>query len=453
MTPSLSFARSALAVAAALTFSASVTFAAGLPAPLTDADFPTHANQDAKVELGKLLFWDKILSGKQNISCAGCHHAFAGTGDGLSLPVGAGGVGIGVTRVPGVEVEDRVPRNAPFIFNMAANGITTMFHDGRVSRDAGQPSGFKSPAGLALPAGLDTPMAVQAMFPVTSNAEMAGPDEVGNPQGQLAAAPTDFTAIWELIAQRLRDIPEYVDMFIEAFDDIAEAADIEYFHAANAIGAFEDVEFRSINTPFDRALRGSPSAMSSEARRGMRLFFGRAGCSTCHSGSLLTDEGFHAIAMPQIGQGKGDPAPGGDNFADLGLGRETGDPADNYKFRTPTLRNVALTAPYGHDGAYATLEAVIRHHLDPVNSLEAYDTSQAVLPTNPGVFEPDDFGHHNNATNRAAIAAANTLAPINLRERHISDLLAFMQALTDPAALDLRDTVPASVPSGLPVFD
>ena len=151
-----------------------------IPSAVTDADFRDGGSPDmAKVELGKQLFWDKELSGNQNISCATCHHAFAGTGDGLSLPLGEGATGLGIFRQTPAEgeagaVHERVPRNAPHIFNIGATEFSTMFHDGRVMKDDTHAKGFISPAGDDLLPGLENAIAVQAMFPVTSGTEMAG---------------------------------------------------------------------------------------------------------------------------------------------------------------------------------------------------------------------------------------------------------------------------------------
>ena len=131
----------------------------------------------AKVLLGRMLFHDKELSGNRNISCATCHHALADTGDGLSLAVGEGGRGLGVTRDTGGgsdAIHERVPRNAPPVFMLGATEVTRLFHDGRIEVDAEFPSGFRSPANHRLPEGLENILAVQAMFPVTSGAEMAG---------------------------------------------------------------------------------------------------------------------------------------------------------------------------------------------------------------------------------------------------------------------------------------
>lgn len=419
--------------------------------PAEDSDFyEDGAHPPARVELGRNLFFDKILSGNLNISCASCHHPLAGTGDGLSLPVGEGGAGLGVTRDTGYGIDaihERVPRNAPPVFNLGAREFTRMFHDGRVEEDPAELSGFKSPAGDQLPAGLDNVLAAQAMFPVTSGAEMAG--QAGeNAQADAAAAGqlAGPGGVWDLIAQNLRAIPAYVELFRDAFPgDILAAGDIRFFHAANAIAAFEASAWRFDNSPFDRYLRGDPKALSTQARLGMNLFYGNAACDACHSGTFQTDHEFHAIAMPQIGPGKGQNLEGYlDGHDDFG--REA------YTFRTPSLRNVALTAPYGHSGAYDTLEAVVRHHLDAENSLHAYDGAQAALPSSSDLDELD-FIVMRDPVRRNAIADANELDPVALSEKEIQALLAFLHALTDPDALDMRKDVPASVPSGLPLGD
>ncbi len=425
-----------------------------LPQPVADGDYYDAGQPDeGKVELGRLLFFDKILSGNENISCATCHHALTDTGDGLSLPVGEGAGGLGVTRDLGSgpdAVHERVPRNAPPVFNLGAKQFVHLFHDGRVAPDASQPSGFLSPAADQLPDGLDNVLAVQAMFPVQSGTEMAG--QPGENDQADAAAAGDLAGpdgVWALIADRLRAEPDYVDRFVAVYPDVSGAADVTYVHAANAIAAFEAAAWRMDQSPFDRYLRGDRRALSSRARRGMRLFYGRAGCGDCHAGKFQTDHGFHAIAMPQIGPGKGDGPDGRDDF---GRERVTGDPADRYRFRTPTLRNVALTGPWGHAGAYDTLRAVVDHHLDPVAALERYDRSQAVLPSRPDL-DALDFVVMDDPARVAAIAAANELAPVRLRERDVDDLIAFLHALTDPRALDLRRDVPRSLPSGSPLAE
>jgi cytochrome c peroxidase len=425
-----------------------------LPKPVTGADYLDGGRSSpAKVELGRLLMFDKILSGNRNIACATCHHPLAWTGDGLSLSVGEGGRGLGVTRDLGSgadAVPERVPRNAPFVFNLGARDVVVLFHDGRVAVDPTQPSGFRTPAGDALPLGLENVLAAQAMFPVTSTTEMAGqPGE--NPIADVAAAGdlAGPSGVWAQLARRLQEVPEYVTRFGAAFADVRDAGDITFVHAANAIAAFEATAWRADDSPFDQYLRGRRAAMSARAKRGMKLFYGKARCAECHAGIFQTDQEFHAIAMPQIGPGKGH---GPDGHDDYGREAVTGNAADRYRFRTPSLRQVVMTAPYGHDGAYATLEAIIRHHLDPASALERYDPSQARLPSRADLDAVDRIAHA-DAARRAALAAHNELEPRFLTKGEIAHLVDFLDALSDRRHLDLARDVPRAVPSGLPVFD
>jgi cytochrome c peroxidase len=463
----------------------------GLPAPVTDADFRAGgAPYPAKVELGRLLFFDKVLSGNRNISCATCHHPTLGTSDGLALPLGEGPRGLGPDRRPGstiVEgVLERVPRNSPALFNLGAHEFTRMFHDGRVEVDeeGHYVSGFISPARFKLPEGLDSALAAQAMFPPTSPAEMAGQqgeNEIADARARNEVAGPD--GVWERLARRLRDIPEYVDRFRAAYpEQIHDPGDITFVHAANAIAAFEGQAFRADESPFDRFLRGTGD-LPDDARRGAALFYGKADCASCHSGKFQTDHEFHAIAMPQIGPGKSDgwnsaywSATGHKAFPeDFGRGRVTSRPDDHYKFRTPSLRNVAITGPWGHAGSYTTLEDVVRHHLDPVRALSSYEVPDDLLPPLDGVVEetasgstlrqawmPDgrragflrrDGWVQSTPALRNLIAGANELKPIELTDEEIADLVAFLECLTDPRSLDMSDLVPASVPSGLAVED
>jgi len=248
-----------------------------LPDPLQDQDFA--AASELKIELGKQLFFDKILSGNLNISCATCHHPFAGTGDGLSLSVGEGARGTGVARDTGTgldAVHERVPRNAPAIFNLGALEFTTLFHDGRIQPDPDSPGGIASPAGTQLPFGLDNALAAQAMFPVTSGTEMAGqPGE--NPIADAAASGmlAGPDGVWEQLAERLRGIDGYVTQFIAAFDDISDAQDIRLVHAANAIAAFEAVAWRSPGA------RMTVHSIDSCGARGMRSAASRCRGCTC----------------------------------------------------------------------------------------------------------------------------------------------------------------------------
>lgn len=463
-----------------------------LPEPVTDRDYYDDAQPASdKVELGRMLFFDKILSGNRNISCATCHHPAFGSGDGLALPLGEGAIGLGTDRQtgsdPAAAVAGRVPRNSPGLFNLGAREFERLFHDGRVETDPHGyfEGGFVTPAKWKLPSGLDNPLAAQAMFPVTSPMEMAG-NKGENPVADAislnnAAGPG---GAWELLATRLQAIPEYVDLFRRAYpDEVREAGDITFVMAANAIAAFETMAFRADDAPFDRYLRGDADSLTGDEKRGMRLFYGEAGCGTCHSGKFQTDHEFHAIAMPQIGPGKADgrdPSYWNETginavLEDFGRGRVTVRPADNYKFRTPSLRNVATTGPWSHAGAYDSLAAVVRHHLDPVASLHAYELDEALLPplgevveltasgsrlsqgfmaeTRRNEFARSDSWVQENDALRQRIADANELTPMALADEDVRALVAFLHTLTDPIAARLDALVPASVPSGLPVED
>ena len=251
-------------------------------------------------------------------------------------------------------------------------------------------------------------------------------------------------------AERLRGIDEYVARFMAVYG-LSGPDDISFVHAANAIAAFESVAWRADNSAFDRYLRGDKKALSPAQLSGMRIFYSKnkGGCAACHSGPFQTDHSFRAIAVPQIGPGKGDGWSGREDF---GRERVTGRPADRYKFRVPSLRNVALTAPYGHSGAFGSLEAVARHHLDAPGSLERYDRSQARLPQRDDLAALD-FLVMDNPQLRAEIAAAAEIPSRYLSKDEFSDLLEFLHALTDPGSIDLRDDVPHQVPSGIPLAE
>ena len=181
-----------------------------LPSPISDADFHTFDAQ--QVALGQLLFYDKILSGNENIACATCHHHSLNSADGLSLGIGEGGVGLGTERTAGAgadEVHARVPRNAPALWNLAHKGVESVFHDGRLSIGNDFGNGFNSPARENLPTGLATIIAAQALFPPTSDTEMAGQSG----ENDVAdATEKGMHLVWPILAKRVGDIPEYADL-------------------------------------------------------------------------------------------------------------------------------------------------------------------------------------------------------------------------------------------------
>ena len=434
-----------LGVVVAILGLALATLARGqdLPLPRADARFGEHGEEE--VRLGRLLFYDPILSGNRNVSCATCHHPRFGTSDGVSLGIGDGGIGLGPERRidPANQPERRIARNAPALFNLGAGEFTRLFHDGRLEADPARKGGIRTPMGEAMEEGFASVLAAQAMFPVVSGDEMAG--HRGENEISRAVSRgliTGAGGAWDLIARRVEAIPEYRARFDAV---IGQGRPVRFTDIANAIAAFVATEWRADNSLFDRYLRGE-ATLPQPALRGMRLFYGRAGCAACHSGQFQTDHDFHAIAMPQIGPGKA--AEFESHHRDIGRMRVTGRSEDAFRFRTPSLRNVTHTAPYGHDGAYATLEGVVRHHLDPETVLKSYDPGQAILPEFPNAVDvwvlarPDET---------AKIAAANTLAPRSLSAGNIRDLLAFLESLTDHESLEGRLGIPDRVPSGLAV--
>lgn len=416
------------------------------PKPLVNADYRAHSA--AEVTLGQLLFWDAELSGNRNISCGTCHHPRFGTGDGVSLSLGEGGTGLGPARrtAPTNLPEQRIPRNAPALFNLGILDLRSVFHDGRIEADATRASGFRTPLEDEMVSGFASLLSAQSMFPVLSPDEMAGhysENEISKAvrTGQL----TGPNGAWEKIAARITAIPAYKAQFAVVYPDIAAGRPIHFTDISNAMAAFVSVEWRSDTAPFDAWLRGT-APLPALAAQGADLFYGAAGCSACHSGPLLTDQGFHAMGSPQLGPGKGERFEAAQR--DIGRMRVTNKAADAYAFRTPSLRNVTATAPYGHAGGHSDLRAFLMYHADPAAGLDAY-TPQAVLAE----FAPakPDWTVANDPTEIAAIKHAIQQPPRPLTNPEADAILAFLDSLTDPTAIAGRLGIPAAVPSGLPI--
>ena len=420
--------------------------AAELPDPAQADTFPTALAES--VLLGRDLFFDPILSGNRNISCATCHHPSMASGDDMSLSIGEGGVGLGAARKadPNNPPAARIPRNAPALFNLGAAEFTTLFHDGRVQRDEDARFNIAMPDGFTLERPVKSVLAAQASLPITSHEEMAGaPGE--NPVADALAADRVHGSDggWQMLADRVQAIPGYRQRFtwLNGNSDPLHITDI-----GNVIGDFIAFEFRSTNSAFDAFLRGDDAVLSNDQRRGMSLFYGKADCASCHSGLFQTDHQFHALGLPPIGPGKGH---GPSGYADHGRAAVTGKQEDLYRFRTPSLRNVTLTAPYGHNGAYATLEDMIRHHTDPLTFLAEYTVDKARLHplTRPG--PAPDTAALEDFDEMLRIGMSVEIEPVPLSDNEISAILAFLTALEDPRALQGRLGVPAAVPSGLPL--
>lgn len=255
-----------------------------------------------KVNLGRLLFFDPILSATRSVACATCHHPQHGWADGRVTPLGVYAKGLGPKRHRS-EPADIAPirRNTPTILNVAFNGIqldktfdpsqSPMFWDNR-----------------------ETSLEAQVLHPIRNREEM---------RGHVCSEPEAVPAM----LQRLRAIAEYRRMFEDAF-----GSEIDIKSLTGAIAAYE----RSLITPdtaFDRYMRGDTTAMTGAQKHGMEVFH-RAGCSLCHNGSMLSDYKLHAIGLN-----------------DEQTRREA--------FRTPSLRQLRHTAPYMHHGEIRTLDEVL----------------------------------------------------------------------------------------------
>ena len=356
--------------------------------PVSSSAIPSI--NDPIAQLGKRLFFSKSLSGNEDTACVSCHHPQLGGGDNLSLPIGVDAVvaellgpgprgGLGRLHRTGAADFDggpTVPRNAPTTFNIAFWN-TFMFHDGRIEKNAD--NSIRTPDvahGTGDPNAGQNLVQAQARFPLTSKEEMKGfAHEDKNNQG-----------FREFIAQRLggygagadplRNNVYWLDKFRVAFKQPLASAEslITEKNIAFAIGEYQRSQ-RFIATPWRHYVRGNHSALSASAKRGAVLFMkskkhGGADCASCHSGDFFTDEAFHNIGMPQMGRGKGD---GAGKEEDFGRFRETKLAVDKFAFRTPSLLNVEMTGPWGHTGAYTTLESVVRHHLEPHHSVANYD--------------------------------------------------------------------------------
>lgn len=313
-----------------------------------------------KYDLGKKLFFDKIVSGNNNISCATCHDSSMGTGDNLPLSIGAGAKGLGTTRAgSGNQI---IPRNAPPLYNL--HDMSFMFWDGRVSFDnfefiTPEPGlNGENPILKNITDALDDALSAQALFPPTSHTEMRGSNN------ELANAKSN-PEVWNLIMDRLLGIAEYRRLFQKAFPKMKM---FNIGHFGSALSHFQRHEFAVTNTPWDKYLRGDLNSLSANEKMGAEVFFTTGRCVVCHSGSRFGGSSFRNIAAPHIG-------PGQDiHKNDEGRFLITQKPRDLYRFKTPMLRNVAKTAPYFHSGAYNSLESVINHYANGTRSLDNYNS-------------------------------------------------------------------------------
>ncbi|MDB5932964.1 MAG: hypothetical protein JWQ01_308 [Massilia sp.] len=292
------------------------------PLPLAGVD----ASSPARIALGKKLFFDARLSGDGSVSCASCHQPERAFSDGLAVAKGIG--------------QRLGTRNTPSLLNVAFN--RSQFWDGR-----------------------------------RPDLESQAIDPLVNPREHGLRDPQALLAI-------LRGEPDYAAAFGSAFPARADPIDIE--RVAQALAGFERTLLAG-NSPFDRYFfKGEKAALSPAAARGLALFRQEAHCASCHvidtAHAMFTDDKFHSLGMglrrlgpdlaritlrlvnaKESGASVDQTVLTDDEIAALGRFAVTLDPADIAKFRTPSLRNVAQTAPYMHDGSVATLEEAVELEL------------------------------------------------------------------------------------------
>lgn len=290
-----------------------------------DVVYPTNnLYSNEKDELGKMLYWDPILSGNKDVACVTCHHPQLGYADGLKFSQGVGGVGMGEARTGG----SLTRRNAPTIINTAFTGIDI--------------SGNYNP--------LDAPMFWDSR---ASSLE----DQAGGPPLSMEEMRGDAISeehIIDIIIQRLEQIPEYKTMFLQAYGD----EEISKERIFKAIATYERGIIAN-NSRFDQYMNGDLTAMTDHEVQGMNAFI-QVGCADCHSGPMFSDYKLHSIGVP-------------DNVYPPDEG------AGSYDFRTPTLRNLSITGPYMHNGIHATLEEVMQFYEDVGENDEGNDNINSNL--------------------------------------------------------------------------
>lgn len=343
--------------------------------PRRPAEPPDNPSTPDRIALGRLLFFDPILSATQGVACATCHHPAFGWTDGRPVPIGVGGAGLGPQRVlGGPGLAPPLTRNSLPILNTAFNGLVS---DGKPDPGAAPMFWNSRTSGLE----------AQALVPIRSRGEM---------RGEICA---EADAVGRGV-ERLQANAEYRRLFDGAFPE-TPGRGISAENLAKAVAAFER-SLIATETPLDRYLRGDTKALDASQQRGLQVFKD-AGCIQCHGGPMLSDFKLHFIGVT-------DAIPGGRS-----------------EFRTPSLRNLRRTAPYMHNGSLRTLEDVLVFYEQLSDAVsETLDGGDAVAqpPLDP------------------------LLKKLNLRPEDFPALLSFFAALEDP---HYDQTVPASVPSGLPV--
>lgn len=404
---------------------------------------------DPEAQLGMRLFYSKALSGSMDTACVSCHHPMLGGTDQLSLPIGAN------AQIPDLLGPGRshhhdapnywfgsptVPRNAPTVFNVALYTRGT-FWDSRIEAVNGgvitPDSRFRTGFGTPIDSKAVDIVSAQARFPVTSRVEMKGHDfeplsDRDTLRRHLAARIGDYG-----IGEGVFPDNQWPTAFREVYgDDLPVDELISFERIVQAIGVYER-SMIFVDNPWKAYVEGDDGALTPAAKRGALLFFrtreqGGANCIACHPGDLLSDEAFHNVALPQVGRGRGDGPRLNDDFGRYNV---TLKEQDRYAFRTPSLLNVAITGPWGHTGAYTTLEAVVRHYIDPQQALNHYDYSQL----DPLIPVLDTHTNTQKALDRLMQQRAAGTTPflnVAMSDDDVQDIVAFLHSLTDPCTLE-----------------
>lgn len=412
-------------------------------------DVPT--TDSPLVELGKLLFFSKTLSGNEDVACASCHHPFLAGGDKLRLPVGESAVDpdlLGPGRKhdsakshdPEADGFPNLPRHSPTTFNSVFYQ-QAMFYDGRVHvmKDAlvetGTSPQHRTPdtnMWQADPDAGDSLLETQARFPVISSHEMKGfefENDTANNDIREALAK-------RLIAERDGQDNPWLSYFRNAFSEPQANAEkiINFRNIQKALAAYQASQV-FIDNDWFAYLQGQHLRLSQKEKEGAILFFtsreeGGYECSACHTLPTFTDESYHNIAIPQFGRGMQV------DKQDFGRRHVSQRDSDRYKFRTPGLLNVEMTNPYSHTGAFNTLEEMVWHHLDPENSIAQFDFS----------FTDDPNNLYSSAAKRNTQKVLHALQRENhfydgltrssKAEANVNKLVAFLRSLTDPCIKD-----------------
>lgn len=358
-----------------------------------DTNPPGNGTEITEIELGRLLFWDPVLSGEMDVACATCHHPDFGYADGRALGIGVGGEGLGPDRFDAVNDDiGLVPRNAPTIINTVFNG---MDDDGDYNTDLAPMFWDNRTQSLE----------AQALGPLESFVEMRG------------HAYSEDLALDSVVA-RLENIALYRQYFSEVYGNNNS---ISAEQIGTAIAAFERT-ITAINSPFDRFNAGDQNAMTQAQIRGMNRF-DQIGCDDCHSGPMFSDFELHTVGVPDHNQL---------SFSDEGAN-------GTYAFRTPTLRNLDETGPYFHNGVGEDLEETIRFYITARNFAR---NNNGGGPGGPG--GPNGLNVNPNVNRNDIAEEVEDLR--NFDGDDIQDIIAFIQALNDP---DFDRTIPSEVPSGL----